>query len=346
MVSIDALIRAAPKAELHLHIEGTLEPEMMFALAERNGISLPYADVAEARRAYDFNDLQSFLDVYYQGAQVLVRDEDFFDLTAAYLARMSLENVRHVEIFFDPQTHTDRGVPFDCVVNGILDAMHEANTRLGITSQLILCFLRHLDAASAEATLDAALSYRGRIVGVGLDSAELGNPPSRFSQVFARARKAGFRVVAHAGEEGPPDYIWEALDALGAQRIDHGVRCLEDSGLVDRLVRDAVPLTVCPLSNVKLKVFQRLQDHNLQRLLQAGLMVTVNSDDPAYFGGYLTDNLLAVQRALELTESDVRVLLKNGFRASFLASAEVEAYCAEIDRVGRATSPPLAKGKR
>ncbi|NIP15794.1 MAG: adenosine deaminase [Pseudomonadales bacterium] len=331
------LIRSAPKAELHLHIEGTLEPELMLKLADRNGIELPYRDVDEIRRAYDFTDLQSFLDVYYQGARVLNLEEDFFELTASYLERVAAENVRHVEIFFDPQTHTDRGVAFETVLQGISSALADGERRLGVSSRLILCFLRHLDASAAAVTLDQALPFREQIAAVGLDSSELGNPPSKFVEVFARARDLGFPAVAHAGEEGPPGYIWEALDLLNVERIDHGVRCLEDSKLVERLVREAVPLTVCPLSNVKLKVFDRLEDHCLGRLLAAGVRATVNSDDPAYFGGYLTENFLAVQAALDLRREDVVTLLKNAFDASFLPADRAASFCSEIDRLAESS---------
>lgn len=330
-MDIATLIRRLPKAELHLHIEGTLEPEMMMRLAERNGVSLPYADVDAIRAAYEFTDLQSFLDVYYAGARVLVTEQDFYDLTRAYLERVHGDNVRHVEIFFDPQTHTERGVAFDTVIDGIHRALADGEAELGISFRLIMCFLRHLDEAEATATLEAALPHRERIAAVGLDSAEAGNPPSKFAGVFRRAREEGFPAVAHAGEEGPAEYIREALDLLGAKRIDHGVRCVEDPALVRRLAEERVPLTVCPLSNVKLRVFDRLEDHNLKELLAAGLCVTINSDDPAYFGGYIGENFLKTREALDLDADDIRVLARNAFAASFLDDADRQRHIAEID---------------
>ena len=329
-MDLNDLIRRMPKAELHLHIEGTLEPEMMMALAERNGVELPYSSVAEVRKAYDFSNLQSFLDIYYAGAQVLREQQDFYDLTRAYLERAAEDNVRHVEIFFDPQTHTDRGIPFKTVVDGIHDALQDGETELGITFRLIMCFLRHLSASDAMETLEDALPFKDRIFAVGLDSSEVGHPPSKFTEVFDRARDEEFLTVAHAGEEGPPAYIWEALDLLKVARIDHGVRCLEDEALVRRLVDEQVPLTVCPLSNVKLRVFDTLEQHNLKRLLQAGLCVTVNSDDPAYFGGYIGENFLRTQQALDLNLVDIYMLAKNAFTASFLSNAEKERHIAEL----------------
>jgi len=311
------LIASLPKAELHLHIEGTLEPELMFELAQRNGIRLPYASVEELRRAYDFHDLQSFLDLYYQGAGVLQTRRDFFDMTAAYFRKAASQNVRHAEIFFDPQTHTHRGIAFETVITGIRDAQELAQRDLGVTSKLILCFLRHLDEDDAMKTLDLALPFREWIVAVGLDSGERGNPPSKFARVFARARDEGFLAVAHAGEEGPPEYIREALDILRVRRIDHGVRCLEDPALVDRLVAEQIPLTVCPLSNIKLRVFDTMRDHNLRTLLERGVKVTINSDDPAYFGGYVNENYLAVAEALALTQEELERIAKNSFDSSF-----------------------------
>jgi adenosine deaminase len=330
-MNLAGLISRLPKAELHLHIEGTLEPEMMMRLAERNGIKLAYGSVEDIRRAYDFTDLQSFLDIYYAGAEALITDEDFYDLTWAYLERAALDNIRHVEIFFDPQTHTDRGVSFATVVEGICGALFEGKSRLGITSRLIVCFLRHLSADAAMQTLESALLYKDRIDAVGLDSSEVGHPPSKFVQVFDRARAEGFLTVAHAGEEGPPEYIWQALDLLKVERIDHGVRCLEDPALVERLVDEQIPLTVCPLSNVKLRVFDTLHDHTLKRLLDAGICTTVNSDDPAYFGGYIGENFLRVQQALDLNADDIRSLARNAFTASFLSVAERKHYIAAID---------------
>jgi len=306
-----------PKAELHLHIEGTLEPELMFELARRNGIVLPHESVDALRRAYDFSDLQSFLDLYYQGAGVLQTQQDFYDMTAAYFHKAASQNVRHAEIFFDPQTHTDRGIAFETVITGIHDAQLHAERDFGITSKLILCFLRHLSEDEAMKTLDEALPFRDWIVAVGLDSSERGHPPSKFARVFGRAREAGLFAVAHAGEEGPPEYIREALDLLGARRIDHGVRCLEDPVLVDLLVARQIPLTVCPLSNIRLRVFDTMRDHPLRTMLARGLKVTINSDDPAYFGGYINENYLAVAEALGLTEEELEQIAKNSFEASF-----------------------------
>ena len=327
------LIQRIPKAELHLHIEGTLEPEMMMALARRNQVEIPYASVEEIRNAYDFSNLQSFLDIYYAGAQVLREQQDFYDLTSAYLERAANDHVRHVEIFFDPQTHTERGIDFATVVDGIDGALRDGESRLGITFRLILCFLRHLSADDALATLEQALPFKSRIHAVGLDSSEVGHPPSKFVGVFDRARSEGFLTVAHAGEEGPPAYIREALDLLKVERIDHGVRCLEDPALVERLAEEQIPLTVCPLSNVKLCVFDTLEQHNLKQLLQAGLCATINSDDPAYFGGYIGENYLQTRRALGLNEADIGTLAKNAFTASFLSDAEIERHIADIDRV-------------
>lgn len=312
-MDIETLIRTIPKAELHLHIEGTLEPELMFEIAKRNNLSLRYRSVDALRRAYEFTDLQSFLDIYYQAAYVLRTERDFHDMTAAYLRRAEADNVTHAEMFFDPQTHTDRGIAFRTVIDGIWSAMQEST----VDAKLILCFLRHLSADAAMRTLEEALPFRDRIIAVGLDSSELGNPPSKFADVFARARAEGFRAVAHAGEEGPPEYIRETLDILEVERIDHGVRCVEDPGLVAELVEREIPLTVCPLSNVKLRVFPSMKQHNIKKLLARGLRVTINSDDPAYFGGYVVDNFLAVHRALGLSEMEVRQLARNSFDACF-----------------------------
>ena len=328
-----ALIAHIPKAELHLHIEGTLEPEMMMVLAERNGIDLPYASVDDIRLAYDFEDLQSFLDIYYAGAAVLIQEQDFYDLTLAYIERAAADNVRHVEIFFDPQTHTDRGISFDTVVNGISHALQDGEARLGVTYRLILCFLRHLSADAATQTLESALAHKDKVHAVGLDSSEVGHPPSKFAEVFARARNEDFLTVAHAGEEGPPEYIRQALDLLKVERIDHGVRCLEDTDLVRRLVDEQVPLTVCPLSNVKLRVFDTLENHNLKQLLDAGLCVTVNSDDPAYFGGYIGENFLQTAAALDLDAEDIKRLAKNAFAASFLDDDEKRRHMADVDQL-------------
>ena len=324
--------RHLPKAELHLHIEGTLEPELMFELAHRNGIQLPYSSVDEVRRAYIFSDLQSFLDIYYAGCRVLLTEQDFYDLTWAYLTRAASQGVRHAEIFFDPQTHTDRGVPFETVISGIHRALQDGEARFGITSGLIMCFLRHLSAEAAMRTLREALPFQKWILAVGLDSSEVGHPPSKFKDVYDRAREAGLLAVAHAGEEGPPAYVWEALDILKARRIDHGVRSVEDERLVGRLVEEQIPLTVCPLSNVKLRVFASLKNHNLKQLLDRGLLVTVNSDDPAYFGGYVADNFRDSAAALGLDRDDLLKLARNSFVASFLNDEQRRAYLDDVDR--------------
>ena len=316
-----AFVGALPKAELHLHIEGTLEPELAFAIAERNRITLPYPSVEALRAAYRFANLQEFLDVYYACAGVLLESRDFYDLTWAYLVRARADNVRHAEIFFDPQTHTARGVAFEAVVDGICQALADARDKLGLTSRLILCFLRHLDEADAFETLEAAMPHRDRIVGVGLDSGERGNPPSKFARVFRHAREAGFVPVAHAGEEGPAEYLREALDVLEVVRIDHGNRALDDPGLVDELVRRRIPLTVCPLSNLKLCVVDKMASHPLKRMLDLGLLVTVNSDDPAYFGGYVNDNYVAVADALGLGKDDLARLARNSIEAALLDDA-------------------------
>ena len=320
-----------PKAELHVHIEGTLEPELMFQLAERNGIELPYRSVEEARAAYRFTDLQSFLDIYYQGCRALCEETDFFDLTWAYLVKAAEQNVRHVELFFDPQSHTLRGIAFRTVISGITAALEKAERELSITSKLIMCFLRHLSDESAQQTLQQSLPFADQITAVGLDSSEQGNPPSKFQAVFSEARQHGYLTVAHAGEEGPPGYIEEALDLLQVRRIDHGVRCMEDEALVQRLAGARVPLTVCPLSNVKLCVFESMQQHSLPRMMEAGLMVTVNSDDPPYFDGYIAENLLAVQRAFSLSKADVGQLARNSFEASFLEDKAKSDFLGEVD---------------
>lgn len=328
-------VRGLPKAELHVHIEGTLEPELAFRLAAKHGVALPYNSVAELRRAYQFADLQSFLDIYYAGADVLRDADDFYHLTREYMDRAYADGVVHVEIFFDPQTHAARGVALGTVLEGINRALDEAALALGISHRLILCFLRHLSAAQAMQTLEEALPYKKILAGVGLDSSELGHPPHRFTAVFERARAEGLPGVAHAGEEGPPSYIVEALDLLKVRRIDHGVRCEEDPALVRRLARERMPLTVCPLSNLKLRVVERLEDHNLKRLLDQGLCVTVNSDDPAYFGGYITDNFLAVQKALGLTDTEIVTLARNSFEASFLSPADKSRWLGVVDKYAR-----------
>ena len=331
MTDIAEFVARLPKAELHLHIEGTLEPELMFALAERNRITLPYASVEEIRAAYAFSNLQDFLDIYYAGAGVLIEARDFHDLSAAYLARAHADNVRHVEIFFDPQTHTERGIAFDTVIDGIVGALDDAGKRLGITSRLIMCFLRHLDEAAAFRTLEAAMPHRSHISAVGLDSSERGNPPSKFREVFAAARAAGLKAVAHAGEEGPPEYIREALDVLEVIRIDHGNAALEDDRLVAELVRRRVPLTVCPLSNLALRVVEDMKAHPLKRMLELGLLATVNSDDPAYFGGYVNDNYVAAAEALDLSREDLVLLARNSFEASLLEPPAKAALAAELN---------------
>ena len=325
------LVRTMPKAELHIHIEGSLEPELIFALAQRNGVKLAYPDVETLRAAYAFSDLQSFLDIYYAGASVLLHEQDFFDLAWAYLERAHADHVTRVEMFFDPQTHTERGVPIGVVIGGLARACAKARDALGVNAALILCFLRHLSEDAALATLEAALPYREHFIGVGLDSSEVGHPPSKFSRVFARCRALGLHVVAHAGEEGPPAYIWEALNDLRTERIDHGVRSLEDPVLVAELAKRRTPLTVCPLSNLKLCVVNDLKDHPMKRLLDAGLCATVNSDDPAYFGGYMNANFVQTVEALGLTRDDVITLARNSFEASFVSEARRAELMAALD---------------
>jgi len=330
---LPALLREMPKAELHIHIEGSLEPELIFALARRNGVTLPYADVEALRAAYAFTDLQSFLDIYYAGASVLLKEEDFFDMAWAYLQRAAADNVLHAEIFFDPQTHTARGVPIETVIKGLDHACHRAHQELRISAKLILCFLRHLSEDEALATFEAALPYKHHFIGVGLDSSERGHPPEKFARVFDRARAAGLHVVAHAGEEGPPEYIRSALDILEVERIDHGVRSLEDPALVERLARERIALTVCPLSNVKLCVYPDMQAHALPALLAAGVKATINSDDPAYFGGYVNQNYLETFAALpRLGASEAYLLARNSFEASFVGDELKRGWIAALDR--------------
>lgn len=329
--ALRSIVQQMPKAELHIHIEGSLEPELIFALAKRNNITLNYPSVEALRSAYAFTNLQSFLDIYYAGASVLLTEQDFFDMTWAYLERAYADNVRHSEIFFDPQTHTERGVSFATVINGIHRALQEANATWGMTGSLIMCFLRHLSEDDAFATLEQALPHRDKFIGVGLDSSERGHPPEKFTKVFARCRELGLHLVAHAGEEGPPAYIATALDVLHVERIDHGVRCLEDAALTQRLARDKIALTVCPLSNIKLRVFDQMRDHNLRKLLQAGLAVTINSDDPAYFGGYMNDNFIATFDALSLDRNDAKQLATNSFNASFLDTRTKQKYLDEVE---------------
>jgi adenosine deaminase len=330
------LVDALPKAELHIHIEGSLEPEMMFDLARRNRVELPYSDVQAVRAAYRFDCLQDFLDLYYQGMSVLLTEQDFFDLTWAYLEKCRQQNVVHTEIFFDPQGHTDRGVSLDTVMTGICSALDKAREQSGISSHLIMCFLRHLDEQSALQTLDDALPWRNRIAGVGLDSSELGHPPSKFRDVFARAGDMGFRRVAHAGEEGPPDYVREAIELLGVDRIDHGNRSLEDSSLVERLAADEVPLTVCPQSNLRLAVVDDMRAHPIREMLAAGLKASIHSDDPAYFGGYVNENFYALIDALDLDREEILLLVRNGFESAFLPDNEIRSHLSRVDAVAAA----------
>jgi adenosine deaminase len=338
---ISEWIRGLPKAELHIHIEGSLEPELMFALADRHQMTLPYDSIEAAHQAYQFEDLQSFLDLYYAGANVLCTEQDFYDLTWAYLQRAQSQTVRHTEIFFDPQTHTQRGIPFKTVITGIHQALVDGQTQLGISSRLIMCFLRHLSAEEAMKTLEEALPYQDWIIAVGLDSSEFGHPPSKFAAVFDQARSQGFLTVAHAGEEGPPEYIWEAIELLKVARIDHGVRSPEDPKLMVWLKEHQIPLTVCPLSNVKLCVFETLKQHPIKQLLDAGLRVTVSSDDPAYFGGYLQENFMAIYEALNLTQQDLYQLAKNSFLSSFLSESEKQAAIAQLDDYMHQTLPKV-----
>ena len=325
------LLRRMPKAELHVHIEGTLEPELIFQLARRNGVSLPYADEAALRAAYAFTNLQSFLDLYYAGASVLLQAQDFYDMAWAYFERAQADGVVRAELFFDPQTHTARGVPMGTVIEGLNRACADAQTKLGISAALILCFLRHLSEEDAFATLEAALPWREHFIGVGLDSSEVGHPPEKFARVFARCRELGLHLVAHAGEEGPPAYVWSALDVLKVERIDHGVQSIHDAALMQRLASSRMPLTVCPLSNLKLCVFEDLKDHNLRRMLEAGICVTINSDDPAYFGGYLLDNYLQTFEALQLDAGHARTLAANSLTASFAPEADQRRWLQALD---------------
>ncbi len=331
MASLEKFIKGLPKAELHLHLEGSLEPEMMFELAKRNNIKIPFNTVEEVRAAYSFNNLQEFLDIYYQGAQVLINEQDFYDLTWAYLLRMKADNCKHVEVFFDPQTHTDRGIDFDIVINGINRALNDGKNELGISSFLIMCFLRHLSEEEAFKTLSVAMPHLSKIKAVGLDSSEIGHPPSKFANVFKSAKDLGLKIVAHAGEEGPPEYIYEALDILNIDRIDHGNRCLEDDELVAKIVQKDLTLTVCPLSNLSLCVVKDLAQHPLKTMLSKGLKATINSDDPAYFGGYLNKNYIETQKAIGLTRDEIITLAKNSFKGSFLSPQEISTHIGEID---------------
>ena len=325
------LLQRMPKAELHMHVEGSLEPELMFAMAARNGVVLPYPSVQALREAYVFDNLQSFLDIYHAGTLVLKTEQDFYDMTSAYMARAQADQVLHTEIFFDTQTHTGHGLSAEVVINGLHRACADAPARFGMTASLILCFLRHLSETEAFECLEQALPLRDKILGIGLASSELGHPPEKFARVFARARELGFRLVAHAGEEGPPAYIWSALDVLKVERIDHGVRAIEDTALMQRLVQDRIPLTVCPLSNLKLRVVDTLRQHHLQRLLDAGVMATVNSDDPAYFGGYLNENFSQTFAALPLTAAHAYALARNSFDASFIDETARRGHVAQLD---------------
>ncbi|MEK7661513.1 MAG: adenosine deaminase [Pseudomonadota bacterium] len=331
MQNIEKFIKGLPKAELHLHLEGSLEPEMMFELAARNNIKIPFKTPDEVRAAYQFSNLQEFLDIYYQGASVLVSEQDFYDLTFAYLTRMKADNCKHVEVFFDPQTHTDRGIGFDVVIGGISRALTDGKAKYGISSYLIMCFLRHLSEEEAFKTLEQAKPYLDKIIGVGLDSGELGHPPSKFARVFAAARELGLKIVAHAGEEGPPEYIYEALDLLHVDRIDHGNRCMEDSSLVARIASAGLTLTVCPLSNLALRVVRDLKKHPLRKMMAAGLKVTINSDDPAYFGGYLNQNYIETAQALGLSRDEIITCAKNSFTGSFLPADEVAKHLSDIE---------------
>ena len=324
-------INKSPKAELHLHIEGSLEPELMFKLSKRNKIEIPFKSVEEIKAAYDFTNLDSFLKIYYEGSNVLINEEDFFDLTWEYILRCKQDNIVHTEIFFDPQSHLPRGVSFDTVISGIDKALKKAHKDFGITSKIIMCFLRHLDEDQCFDVLKQACNYKDKIIGVGLDSSEKGNPPTKFKKLFDQAMKEGFLTVAHAGEEGPPEYIWDSLNLLKVKRIDHGVQCLKDEKLVDKLSKEQIPLTVCPLSNVKLCVFDKLEDHNLKKMMKKGLRVMVNSDDPAYFGGYLNKNLIETSKALNLQIDDVKELIENSFKSSFLNEESKNNWLSKIN---------------
>ena len=329
-MNIIEFIKKTPKAELHLHIEGTLEPDHMFVLAKRNNIQIPFTNINEVKSAYNFSSLESFLKIFYQGSKVLVKEQDFFDLTWAYTLKCKENNVVHAEIFFDPQTHVNRGIDFDTIINGIYKALQKANKEFGLTFKIIMCFLRHLDEESGFEMLDQASAHKEKIVGVGLDSSEIGNPPSKFKKLFEKAIEKGFLTVAHAGEEGPPEYIWEALDLLKVKRIDHGVQCLKDKKLIEKLRNNQTPLTVCPLSNIKLQVFKKLEEHNLKKMLDQKLMVMINSDDPAYFGGYINKNLIECQTALNLSLNEVKTLLINSFKSSFLREEKKREWISKI----------------
>ena len=333
MNKITELIKKAPKAELHLHIEGTLEPDLLLRLAKKNNVKIPFSNLQEIKTAYNFQNLQTFLNIYYQGAKVLIEEQDFFDLTWAYALKCKENNVVHTEIFFDPQTHVSRGISFNTVINGIHKALQKAHKDFNLTSKIIMCFLRHLDESSGFKMLDQAILHKDKIVGVGLDSSEKDNPPRKFEKLFKKATEEGFLAVAHAGEEGPPEYIWEALNLLGVKRIDHGVQCLEDKKLVKKLRQDQIPLTVCPISNIKLRVFNKLKDHNLKKMLNEKLLVMINSDDPAYFGGYINDNLIECQMALNLSMNEIKTLIINSFKSSFLKEEEKKMWIEKIPKL-------------
>jgi len=329
-MSILEFIKKSPKAELHMHIEGSLEPELMFALAKRNNIQIPFKSVKDVQKAYNFTNLESFLKIYYESAKVLINEKDFFDLTWAYILKCREDNVVHAEIFFDPQTHTERGINFEIVINGIYKAFKKAEKEFDFSFKIIMCFLRHLDEESGFEVLEQAIKHKDKIYGVGLDSSEVGHPPSKFKKLFKKASENNFIAVAHAGEEGPPEYIWEALNLINVKRIDHGVQCLKDEKLVQVLSKKQIPLTVCPLSNIKLRVFNKLKDHNLKRMLEKKLLVMVNSDDPAYFGGYLNKNLIETQIALNLSKDEVKTLLINSFKSSFLDEKKKKEWISKI----------------
>ena len=329
-MSLLEFIKKSPKAELHLHIEGTLEPELMFRLAKRNNIKIPFNNIYEAKNAYNFSNLESFLKVYYEGAKVLIKEQDFFDLTWAYVLKCNEDNIVHTEIFFDPQTHTDRGINFNVIINGIYKALKKGEKEFGLSFKIIMCFLRHLNEDEGFKILDQAIAHKDKIFGVGLDSSETGNPPSKFEKLFKKAIENNFITVAHAGEEGPPEYIWEALNLLNVKRIDHGVQCLKDEKLVEKLSKNQTPLTVCPLSNIKLRVFNKLEDHNIKQMLDKKLMVMVNSDDPAYFGGYLNKNLIETQVALNLSQDEIKTLIINSFKSSFLNEEKKRQWISKI----------------
>jgi adenosine deaminase len=329
-MNLKEFIKKSPKAELHLHIEGTLEPELMFFLAKRNNVEIPFKNIDDVKEAYNFSNLDSFLKIYYEGAKVLVEEQDFFDLTWAYILKCKENNIVHTEIFFDPQTHTDRGIDFDKVINGIFNAFKKGEKEFGLSFKIIMCFLRHLNEEECFKTLDNALRHKDKIFGVGLDSSEKGNPPKKFEKLFKKALENEFITVAHAGEEGPPEYIWEALNLLNVHRIDHGVQCLKDEKLVEILSKSQIPLTVCPLSNIKLRVFNSLKEHNLKKMLEKKLMVMVNSDDPAYFGGYLNKNFIEIQEALDLSHEQVKTLLINSFKSSFLKDNKKKEWISKI----------------